>query len=339
MRAALVQTYGSPETLTLEERPKPTPGPTELLVRVHASPVTQGDRRVRAGDFPGILALVGRLMMGWSGPRTTVQGSMFAGVVESVGDEVTRFQPGDRVFGASMAGAHADYLVLDEAKAVATLPEGIDFAEAAAVQFGAGTALAYLRDLGEVQPGQRVLVVGAAGGVGRYAVQIARHLGAHVTGVCRQPQADLVRSVGADELLIREHVDWRAVDAQWDVIFDTSDRFTFADARPRLTPEGRFLTLGLSTWSGAWDLLRSRFGGGPKARWMVVLDDQAHVEAVADLLEQGAVHAVIGSRFPLDHIVEAHRLLEARGSLGDVLLDVVPPNAHAGPPGGRGVTA
>lgn len=325
MRAAIVKQYGSPDVIELQDRPAPTPGPTELLVRVHASPVTQGDRRVRAGDFPGILATVGRLLMGWSGPRANVQGSMFAGVVEVVGAEVTRFQPGDRVFGASMDSAHADLLTIDHARAVAHMPEGFSFADVAAVPFGAGTALPFLRDLGEVGPGQRVLVVGAAGGVGRYAVQVARHLGAQVTGVCRQDQAELVRSLGADAVILRESADWREAGGSWDVIFDTSDAFTFADARPRLTPQGRFLTLGLSTWSGVWDLLRSRFSSGKQARWRVVMDGQANIEAVAGLLADGAIRPVVGPRFPLERIADAHRSLEARTLQGDVIIDVIPP--------------
>lgn len=324
MRAALVEVYGSPDTLQLVERPAPRPGPTELLVRVHASPVTQGDRRVRAGDFPGILATIGRLIMGWSGPRASVPGSMFAGVVEAVGPAVTRFQPGDRVFGASMDSAHAEWLVLDETRSVARIPEGVSFAEAAAVPFGAGTALPYLRELGEVQPGQRVLVVGAAGGVGRYAVQVARHLGAEVTGVCRRDQAERVRALGAQAVIVREETDWRATEGVWDVIFDTSDAFTFADARPRLAPKGRFLTLGLSTWSGMWDLLRSSVSSGQRARWTVVAGGQANMEAVAGMLASGAVRPVIGARFPLERIADAHRWLEARASDGDVVIDVVP---------------
>lgn len=325
MRTAIVETYGPADVIRLEDRPVPTPGPTGLRIRVHASPVTQGDRRVRAGDFPGILAIVGRLAMGWSGPRASVPGSMFAGVVEAVGPDVTRFQPGDRVFGASMDGAHAEVLVLDQGASVARIPDGVSFAEAAAVPFGAGTALPYLRDLGEVTPGQRVLVVGAAGGVGRYAVQVARHLGAHVTGVCWRDQADLVRSLGADAVIVREAADWRDTDASWDVIFDTSDAFTFADARPRLTARGRFLTLGLSTWSGVWDLLWSRVSSGQRARWMVVMEGQANTEAVAALLASGAVQPVVGPRFPLERLADAHRTLESRASAGDVIVDVVAP--------------
>lgn len=325
MRAALIPAYGRPETLEVRILPRPEPGPTELRVRVHASPVTQGDRRIRAGDFPGILALVGRLMMGWSAPRAAVAGSMFAGEVEAVGADVTRFQVGDRVFGTSMDSAHAEYLVIDQDKAVTTIPERVGFAEAAAVPFGAGTALPYLRDLGEVRPGQRVLIVGAAGGVGRYAVQVARHLGAQVTGVCRADQAEAVRALGAHAVIARETADWRQAPYLWDVIFDTSDRFTFDDARPRLTAQGRFLTLGLSTWGGLWDLLRSAFASGQRARWTVVMDEQANVEAVADLLAMGAVRPVIGPRFALEHIVEAHEALESRTTEGDVMIDIVPP--------------
>ena len=312
----------------------PAPGPTQLRVRVHASPVTQGDRRIRAGDFPGIMATIGRLAMGWSGPRASVQGSMFAGVVEAVGAEVTRFQPGDRVFGASMDSAHADHLVIDQDKAIARIPDGISFTEAAAVPFGAGTALPYLRDLGEVQPGQRVLIVGAAGGVGRYAVQIARHLGAHVTGVSRRDQVELVRALGADAVLAREDVDWRDEDQVWDVIFDTSDRFTLADARPRLTANGRFLTLGLSSLWGVLDLLRSSVSSGPRVKWTIIMGDAAATEEVAELLGSGEIRAVIGARYALEDIAEAHRALERKDVVGDVMIEVVPAEVELAVVGG-----
>lgn len=329
MHAAVVEKYGTPETIQLREQPVPEQGPTELLIRVHASPVTQGDRRVRAGDYPGVMHFVGRLMMGWSGPRASIPGSMFAGIVEAVGASVEGFSPGDRVFGVSMGGAHAEFLVIDASKAVAHMPAGLSFAEAAAVPFGAGTALPYLRDLGEVQSGQRVLIIGAAGGVGRYAVQVARHLGAHVTAVCRAAQAEGVRALGADAVLTREALDWREQDEVWDVIFDTSDAFTFSDARPRLGPEGRFLTLGLQSWTGVWDLLRSTLSTGQRALWTVILDDRANVEAVAGMLESGAIRPVVGPRFPLARLADAHRSLESRAVARDVIVDVVAPRVEA----------
>jgi len=247
---------------------------------------------------------------------------------------VTRFQPGDRVFGASMDSAHADHLVIDQDKAIARIPDGISFTEAAAVPFGAGTALPYLRDLGEVQPGQRVLIVGAAGGVGRYAVQIARHLGAHVTGVSRRDQVELVRALGADAVLAREDVDWRDEDQVWDVIFDTSDRFTLADARPRLTANGRFLTLGLSSLWGVLDLLRSSVSSGPRVKWTIIMGDAAATEEVAELLGSGEIRAVIGARYALEDIAEAHRALERKDVVGDVMIEVVPAEVELAVVGG-----
>jgi len=323
MRAAIVETYGTPETIQITERPAPTPGPTELLVQVHASPVTQGDRRVRAGDFPGFMAVPGRLMMGVWGPRASVPGSMFGGVVLSIGAEVTGFAVGDRVFGASMHSAHADLVVIDEAKAVVKVPEGVALADAAAVQFGAGTAIPFLRDLGEVQPGDEVLIVGAAGGVGRYAVQVAKHLGARVTGVCSARDVDFVRTLGADRVIDRSVLDWEDDDATYAVIFDTSGTVTFGRARRRLRADGRFLNLELSLGL-IRDMVLSGFGSGQSARTTVVLDAKENVEDVAALLASGAIRATIGARFSLDDLVLAHIALEGRGVQGDVMVEVAP---------------
>lgn len=322
MRAAIVDKYGPPETIRIAERPGPTPGPTELLVRVHASPVTQGDRRMRAGDFPGFMAVPGRLMMGLLGPRASVPGSMFGGVVLAIGGDVADFAVGDRVFGASMDSAHADLLVIDEAKAVARVPDGVGLAEAAAVVFGAATALPFLRDLGELQPGNELLVVGAAGGVGRYAVQVGKHLGARVTGVCSPRDVEFVRSLGADRVLDRSRVDWRDDEQPYAVILDTSGTVTFGRARRRLTDDGRFLNLELSL-TLLRDMLLTGFSGGQKARSTVVLDDQDTIEAVAALLAAGAIRAAIGARFPLEQLVEAHAALERREVQGDVIVEPV----------------
>ncbi len=335
MRAATIETYGPPDTLRIAERPAPTPGPTELLVRVHASPVTQGDRRLRAGDFPGFMAVPGRLMMGLWGPRASVPGSMFGGVVLAVGAEVSAFAVGDRVFGASMDSAHAELLVIDHARAVAKIPEGVGFAEAAAVLFGAGTALPFLRDLGALQPGDELLVVGAAGGVGRYAVQVGRHLGARVTAVCSPGDVDFVRSLGAARVIDREEVDWLEEERSYAVILDTSGTLSFGRARRRLTADGRFLNLELSL-TLIRDMLLTAFSRGQKARSTVVLDDQARIEEVASLLAAGAIRPTIGARFPLDQLVDAHAALERREVRGDVLVEPVsPPAPHlAANPGG-----
>jgi len=320
MRAAIVETYGTPETIQIVERPAPTPGATELLVRVHASPVTQGDRRVRAGDFPGFMAVPGRLMMGLTGPRATVPGTMFAGFVLAVGDEVTEFAVGDRIFGFSMGGAHADLLVIDASKGVAHVPDGVRLADAAAVLFGAGTALPFLRDLGDLQPGDELLVVGAAGGVGRYAVQVGKHLGARVTGVCSPADVEFVRSLGADRVIDRSAVDWREDDQTWAVILDTSGTVSFGQARPRLTADGSLLNLEISL-TLIRDMLLTAFSKGQKARSTVVLDEQEGVQAVAALLAAGALRATIGARFTLEQLALAHTTLEGREVQGDVIIE------------------
>jgi NADPH:quinone reductase-like Zn-dependent oxidoreductase len=159
-------------------------GPRDILIRVHASTVTQGDRRLRAADYPGITSLLGRVFTGVFRPRHRIGGSNFAGRVVNVGAEVNRFAVGDDVFGSTLHGAYAEYLAVREDSAVERMPESTGYAEAAVLPYGGGSALAFLRDLGRVQPGERVLIVGASGGVGRFAVQVARQLDAHVTAVC-----------------------------------------------------------------------------------------------------------------------------------------------------------
>ena len=323
MRAAIIESYGAPDTIQIIDRPAPTPGPTELLIRVHASPVTQGDRRVRAGDFPGFMAVPGRLFMGVWGPRAEVGGSMFAGVVLAIGAEVTGFSVGDRVFGTSMDSAHADLLVLDESRSVVRIPEGIGMAEAAAVVFGAGTSLGFLRDLGELQPGDELMVIGAAGGVGRYAVQVGKHLGATVTGVCSGRDVEFVRSLGADRVIDRNTQDWTDEAPRYAVILDTSGKVTFGQARDCLTEDGRFLNLEI-TLGLLRDMLLTGFGSGRKARATVVMEGKGAVQTIAKLLETGALRAAIGARFPFDELVEAHKALESRQVQGDVVVEMVP---------------
>ena len=183
MKAAVYETYGPADVVKIDSRPKPEPGATELLVRVEATTVTTADWRLRASAFPGGMWLPGRLMTGLFKPKNEVLGAEFAGVVEETGGEVTGFKPGDRVFGFAGHGAHAEYLTIDETAAVAPIPAGLDTLEAAALPFGAVAALAFLRDVAKIKPGQDVLIIGASGNVGVYAVQIAKAMGATVTAV------------------------------------------------------------------------------------------------------------------------------------------------------------
>ena len=320
MRAATQTEYGTPDVLHVRSVERPTPGAREVLVEVHASAVTQGDRRLRAADFPGISAVFGRLLFGLFRPRHPIGGTMFSGRVVATGSEVTRFAVGDEVFGSVDRGAYAEYVAVAEDGPVARKPAGIDHAEAAAIPYGAGTALTFLRDLAEVRPGERVLIVGATGGVGRMAVQVAKHLGAHVTAVGSR-DAELSRALGADEFIDHTAEDFTARDARWDVILDTTEGDHFRAFVGSLTDTGRYLSLYLTPRllvQMAWSALR----GGPRAMGGVALGSREGMEDLRALVEAGALRGVVAQRHPLSEVGAAHRALE-RGRLpGAVVVEM-----------------
>ncbi|MCB9762824.1 MAG: NAD(P)-dependent alcohol dehydrogenase [Alphaproteobacteria bacterium] len=330
MQAAQNTSYGSPDVLTVQEIEAPALGDHDVLIRVHASPVTQGDRRLRAADFPGIGWLPGRLMTGLLRPRHRTPGTAFAGRVEAVGAAVTRFTPGQDVFGAPPHGAQAELLVMPEDGALAAMPRGFSDDEAAALPYGGVTAMVFLRELGEVRPGQRVLIVGAAGGVGRLAVQLAAHLGAEVTGVASARDHDLLRALGAHHVIDRRTRDFAAEGQRYDVIFDASTTVSFGRARAALAPEGRFLTLHMGVGVLAW-MAVTALVGGQRAIFGVALGDAARLEQVRVLAEAGAFRPVIARRFPLAEVAAAHAYLEGERPHGSVVVTL--------PAAGRGAVA
>ena len=247
---------------------------------------------------------------------------MFAGEVVRIGSEVTRFSVGDRVFGGADAGAYAELLVVSEDSSVATIPDGIDFETAAATPYGAGTALHFLRDLARVKRGERVLILGASGGVGRYAVQLAKHLGAEVTAVCSRQAFERVRELGADHCIDHRTEDFTANGQRYDVIFDIADASSFTHSRGSLSATGRYMTLYISLSAlaaVAWTALV----GGQRALFAVVVGEQSRTQELAELLAAGVIRPVISERFSLDQIAEAHRMAE-RGLHGEVLITTPP---------------
>lgn len=320
MRAIISTKYGGPEVLQAAEVARPAPRPNEILVRVHASTVTQGDRRMRAADFPGFTAVFGRLMVGLRRPRHAIGGSNFAGRVVEVGRDVKGLAVGDDVFGGSMHGAYAEYLAVPADSGVATMPEDLEYAEAAVLPYGGVTALVFLRDMAKVQTGERVLIVGASGGVGRMAVQVARYLGAHVTGVCSEDAA-LVRELGADEVIDYRHEDFTRRTERWDVIFDTIQGNHFRRYRQSLTQSGRYLSLYM-TVRLLLQMMVTGLRGGPRALTGVALGNRQLANDVRELARQGAIRAVIARRFPLARTAEAHAFFEAGRPHGSVVIDV-----------------
>ena len=321
MRAATHHTYGSPDVIEIAEVAKPSIGAREVLVQIRASSVTQGDRRLRASDYPRGLWIVGRMMSGLVRPRHPVPGTTFAGKVVEVGSEVSKFQVGDDVFGGCLGGAQAEFMAISEDSAIARMPANTGYDEAATLSYGASTALVFMRDIAEVKPGERVLIVGADGGVGRYAVQLARYFGAEVTGVCRR-NFEAVRELGAHHVIDATREDFRDKKGHYDVIFDTPDVTRFSQCREALTPTGRYLSLYVSLHL-LFHVAMTAVFGGRKAKFTVAMGDQKLTNELRALVEAGAIRAVIDQRYPLEQAALAHARLETKGRpFGSVVVSV-----------------
>lgn len=321
MTALSFDRYGPPEVVQVTRVPIPDHGPGEVLVRVRASAVNTGDWRIRAAAFPGILALAGRLIYGLTAPRNPLLGSEFAGEVQSVGAQVTRFKPGDRVYGlVATGGASAQFLAVPETDAIAAIPTTLDYEEAAALPFGGLCALSFLSDFAHLSQGQRLLVVGASGGVGCYAVQIGKALGSHVTGVAGPDSQGFVAGLGADAT-----IDYRASPlSQWpqdfDVILDTIGTLTPKDAWQLLRKNGLFLPLNFGLREIGAALLNPFLN--KKTRLAVNKDTPEGLAQLSNLVQSGQLRPVIDSRFPLAQAELAHAKVETRHRHGSIVLIV-----------------
>ena len=324
MKACVYEEYGPAEVVSLADVSVPTVADDEVLVRVHASSVTSADWRLRSSSFPVVFWLPGRLWLGLLRPKNKVLGMDFAGVVTAIGKAVTRFRVGDRVFGASSPsrlGAHAEYISMAEDAAIVHTPSSLDDQQAAATPFGANCALQFLRDFAKVQPGQRVLIVGASGAVGVWAVQLARHLGAHVTGVCSTANLEFVKSLGAHEVV--DYTASRSIAAagDYDLIFDTIGAITFASCRAALTEHGVYIPLN----NGFREILQALFTWlrpGQKLRLAMSTNTQQDLQSNVSMIEAGVLRPVVDTTFPMSRIVDAHRRVEGRHKRGTVVVTI-----------------
>jgi len=323
MKAATYNRYGPADVLKVTDVPMPAPKAGEVLVEVHASSVTTADWRLRASAFPGGLWLPGRLMTGLFRPRHPILGTEFSGRIAQVGDGVSAFREGDAVFGFSGHGGNAEFLAMPADGPIAPLPAGLSHAGAAALPFGAISALVFLRDIAKLRPGQSVLVVGASGGVGVYAVQIARHLGAHVTGVASGDNRDLVLGLGAEAFVDYRTEKPTAPAAGFDVIFETVGAMDFNAARPLLAQDGVFVPLNFGV-GDAVRALASSWRKGPKMKIAVSGDSRADLDILSGMVETGALRPVIDRTFALDDIAAAHTHVEGRHRKGSVIVTVRP---------------
>jgi NADPH:quinone reductase-like Zn-dependent oxidoreductase len=324
MKAAYYEKYGSADVLEIREIDRPQPKDDEILVQVFATTVTTADWRFRASEFPRITWLAGRAMAGLFAPKNKVLGSEFAGRVVAKGKNVTKFKGGDEVFGFSMAmGANAEYIAIAENAPVVKKPVNVGYDEAAAVPFGANTALSFLRDFAKLKPGQKVLIAGASGGVGVWAVQVAKHLGAIVTAVTSTGNVDLVRSLGADYVIDYKKQDYWQSGESWDLILDTASTTNFAQAKRAMTAKGVFLPIEFQGRE-ILQALRSMIFGGKQVMLRISGDSQENLGYLAGLLEKGEIRPVIDSHYPLERIADAHCRVESRHKRGSVVVTVSP---------------
>jgi len=327
MKAIVYREYGPPDVLHLEEVAKPQPKDDEVLIRVHASSVTTGDVNCRGFVFvPPGFGPVPRLVFGLRRPKRSILGFEIAGEIEAVGKNVKTFSKGDPVFGVTglRFGAYAEYACLPEKAPLVRKPVNLSYEEAVSLPFGGTTALYFLRDLARLQPGQKVLVNGASGCGGASAVQLARHFGAAVTGVCSTSNVELVRSLGATEVIDYTRDDFRNRGELYDVIVDTVVRKTsFAACKKALKPKGLYLAVagGLKE---SLQMVWTAFVGGKRVLAGTPPDRKEDLLFLKELAEAGQLKPVIDKRFPLEQAADAHRYVDTGRKRGSVVLTVIP---------------
>jgi NADPH:quinone reductase-like Zn-dependent oxidoreductase len=320
MKAAIHRCYGPPDIISVEDVEKPVPADDEVLIRVRAAAVNPLDWHYMRGS-PYIM----RLMSGMGAPDDIRMGVDFAGIVESVGKDVTRFGPGDEVFGGS-SGAFAEYVIIREDRALALKPANVTFEQAAAVPIAAVTALQALRDKGQLQPGQKVLINGASGGVGTFAVQIARSMGAEVSGVCSTRNVEMVRSLGADHVFDYKKEDYTESGQTFDLIVDMVGNHTPLANTRLLSPEGTLVLVGGPKGNWIAPMIRplqsAVFSPFVDQEMVTLLAEmnQEDMATLAGLMQSGQVTPVIDRRFPLREIADAIRYSESGRARGKIIV-------------------
>ena len=302
MKAIVATKYGGPEVLQLKDVGKPTPKDNEILIKVHATTVTMGDFRMRSFTVPPLFWLPARISLGFTRPKQPIYGMELAGEVEAVGKDITRFKTGDQVLASTLTenfGGYAEYKCLPEQAMMAIKPANITYEEAAAVPIGATTALRLLRK-GNIRVGQKILIYGASGSVGTYAIQLAKYLGAEVTGVCSTSNLDMVKSLGADHVIDYKKEDFSSREDRYDIIYDTVAKFPKSKYSKVLAPNGIYVS-------------------------MAKLDTKENMENlvfIKELIEAGKIRVVIDRCYPLEDMVEAHRYVDAGRKKGNVVITV-----------------
>ena len=328
MKAIVMEEYGPPEVLKTKEVEKPTPKENEILIRTHAASVNYGDLLARdfksltPGKFnmPFPLWIMTKFYFGLSKPNITVLGSELAGEVEAVGQEVTNYQPGDQVLGylGQKMGAYAEYVCLPEDGMLVSKPSRLSYEEAATVPYGTFVALNLLRKV-DIQPGDKVLVNGASGSIGSWAVQLAKHYGAEVSGVCGMQRLEYVKSLGAEHVIDYTQEDFTQNGETYDVILDVLGRSSFSACKDSLTDDGVYL-LASFKMGDLFQMLWTSMFGGKKVICALTGDNPQDLALIAGLIEEGKIKTIVDRSFPMSQAADAHRYAESGGKQGPVVI-------------------
>jgi NADPH:quinone reductase-like Zn-dependent oxidoreductase len=330
MKAIVYTEYGTPDVLHLAELAKPSPKENEILIRVRACSINYGDLTARnfahisprEFNMPSVLWIPALLSFGLNKPKITVLGSELAGEVEAVGKDVKKFKAGDPVFaycGMGM-GANAEYLCMPENGSVALKPQNMSYAEAASLPYGAIMASSLLKKA-HIQPGQKVLINGASGGIGALAVQLAKYYGAEVTGVCGTPRLAYVKALGAKDVIDYTREDFTQNGERYDVIFDILGRSSFSKCKKSLTPHGIYLMASFKS-NALLQMLWTSRSNGPKVICAMAEEDPENLVLIQKLCETGQIKTIIDKEFPLEKTAEAHRYVENGHKQGSVVIVV-----------------
>jgi NADPH:quinone reductase-like Zn-dependent oxidoreductase len=322
MKAILHTKFGSPDELQLKKIDKPIPKDNEVLINIHATTVTSTDCNVRNFTFvPALFLIPARIMFGVFKPKINILGFDLAGEIETVGKDVKQFKEGDQIFGTSGTafGAHAEYKCMPEDGVLTIKPANMTWQEAAAVFLGAHTALFFLRDKGNIQAGQKILIYGASGGVGTFAVQLAKYFGTNVTGVCSTNNMEMVKLLGADKVIDYTKEDFTKNDETYDLIFDTVGKTSFSRCKGSLKQKGVFLT-ALMGLTEIIQIILTSMTGGKKIQGGVAAERVEDLEFFKKLIEAGKLTSVIDRCYPLEQTAEAFLYVEKGHKKGNVVI-------------------
>ncbi|MFK7932023.1 MAG: NAD(P)-dependent alcohol dehydrogenase [Saprospiraceae bacterium] len=320
MKAMISTKYGGPEIFQLQEVNKPIPKDDEILVKIHAASITTAETMMRTG-YP----LIGRLFMGLTKPKNPISGTGFAGTVEAVGKQVNRFHVGDKVFGESLVnfGTYAEYVCVEEEGIITRMPENISYEEAAVIGDGYITSLNFLKNLANIQPEQSILINGASGSLGTAAVQLAKHFGLIVTGVCSTRNMEMVKSLGADYVIDYKKVDFTKNEITYDIIYDTVGKSSFKKCKKSLTEKGIYMSPVLD-FPLLFQMLWTAMFGRKKAKFsatgtLSVSTIQTFLQEAKELFATGKLKSIIDKRYSLEEISDAHRYIEKGHKIGNIV--------------------